>query len=143
MINDWVAKAVEFLLQNLNKSIPESMTAIQLFSPSEVSNRSIQQRVRRAYNKSKANIPKCVSAPTVSPNLSPITTPSTKSASSKSNSHSNEDLDVSEALMQLSASASRSAITEEGSAVRKKRNSANVKGVKEIRLTSLQAMQKR
>ncbi len=51
-MDEWVAKEVEFLLLNPNVSIPESMAAIQLFPP-EISNRSIPQQVRWAYNEKK------------------------------------------------------------------------------------------
>ncbi len=95
--------------------------------------------MRRVHNKAKENVPNSISAPAVPPNLSPITTPSRIYILLN---HQNEDLDASEALMQFSASAARTAITEEGSSVTQKRNSASVKGVKEIFLTSSQSMQK-
>lgn len=138
-MDERVAKAVEFLLRNPNASIPESMAAIQLFSREEVSNRSIQQRVRRAYNKKKTTVPSAISAATNS-TLSPITNPSVASSHNKNTQHdSTNDADASENLMLLCSVASD--ISGEGSKKRKHRNSSNLDGVKELRLTSSQAQQ--
>ncbi len=53
---EWVRKAMKFMLQNPNASVPESMTAFQIFSPKGCANWSIQQRVWCAHKKMNATV---------------------------------------------------------------------------------------
>ncbi len=134
-----VTKAVEFLLLNPNASILQPMAAIQLFSPLEISNQSIQQQVRRAHKKKKLLVPSSVSESTNS-TLSPWTNPAVASSSTKNKENdSTNNAEALEALMQLSSASSATSAQE--SKKRKQRNTS-VSGVKEIWLTSSQAQQK-
>ncbi len=45
-MDEWVKKAVEFMLQNPNALVLESMAAVQVFASDECANGTIQQRVQ-------------------------------------------------------------------------------------------------
>ncbi len=74
-MDQWVAKAVEFLHRNPSAMVPKSMAAAQLFSSSKCANRTIQQQVCRAYK--KWIIPSSISVPSLSTNstISSLTNP--------------------------------------------------------------------
>ncbi len=150
-MDERVAKVVEFMLRNPNASLPESMGAVQLFSPLECANRSIQQQIRHAHKKAKGLVPESVATYERNSNLSPLTNPSVQSKTDSSNNNNastnsntsglnaslEEDSEVASALLYLSTSPSQS------KKVRKKRNASSLERVREIRLTAAQAQQKR
>ncbi len=121
-MDERVAKVVEFMLRNPNASLPESMGAVQLFSPLECANRSIQQQICRAHKIAKGLVPESVATYERNSNLSPLTNPSVQSKTDSSNNNNastnsntsglnaslEEDSEVASALLYLSTSSSQS-----------------------------------
>ncbi len=115
-MDQWVAKAVEFLHRNPSAMVPESMAAAQLFSLSKCANRTIQQQVCRAHK--KRIIPFSISVPSLSTDstTSSLTNPS--AAPLSGNDH--PDHDAASALVELSNENSAISAEQTSSSTRKK-----------------------
>ncbi len=73
-MEEWVTRAVDFMLQNPNASVSESMVAVQVFNATECSNWSLQQRVRHYHKMRLVSVPSTVAVSGNSPlNMSPLT----------------------------------------------------------------------
>ncbi len=117
-MNEQVAKAVAFLLQNPKALVSEFMAAVQVFSKAKCANDSLQQQIRWPHKKQcAANVPKTVGNNNPH-NLLSLTNPSFQSASSdnnddnsnnnnntniSNNDNHNVDTEAASALLQLSS----------------------------------------
>ncbi len=76
-MEEQVAKAVDFMLQNPNASLSESTATVQVFNATECSNWSLQQWVRHYHRMRLAAVPATVGVSGNTPlSISPVTDPS-------------------------------------------------------------------